>query len=341
MNLKKDSFYDVAILDHGIVDILAKVSEEQLEKTGLRKGEMTYVNAEDSKKIMDSLKNNRPKIKLGGSGLNTSRILAILGLKTYFSTTIGSDEYGSFLLKEIKASGINEGITRLADFPTATCISLITPDSERTMATNLGAAEKFSEKHIGCFKKILDTRIVYTTGYKLTSHNNKEAVLKAVKKARKKGVVVGFDLADANVLNSFKKEYSELLAYCDIVFMNHKEALAFGKSIEGAISLFAKKQKIIIIKTGNKGCTVHDSEKKETIKVNGFSVNANDTTGAGDSFAAGFLFGILKGFTLKNCAILGNFTASMVVQNIGAIITKDQINEIRKKIKELSQSNNS
>ncbi len=338
MKLKQDTEFEVSCLAHCLVDVLAKVQDNDPEKVELSKGAMTLVDEKKSKKILEYIQSQNKELSLGGSGLNTTRVLAILGANTFFSGTVGNDEYGDFLKKEVQLLQIIEDIQIIPDQPTGVCISLITPDAERTMATNLGASDCFSLKNIQDFNKLLNAKIYYTTGYKLTKQNNKEAVVEAAKRAKQAGVVVAFDLADASILKAFKKEYEEILTFCDILFMNHEEANAFAGNSEEAIKKLNTTAKLIVVKTGKQGCLIHDSEKKENILCGGFVASANDTTGAGDSFAAGFLYGLVKGFSLKNCGMLANFVGSRVVQNMGATVTSEDLNEIKILIKKIESS---
>lgn len=335
MKLKQGTKYDISALGHGIVDLLGKVSDEGVAKTGLRKGGMTLVNAETIVKIKKDLRHVTWEKAIGGSALNTIRIASILGLKSYYSTSAGKDELGDFMINELHKLKIDEDIIKMENFPTATLLSMVTPDAERTMGTCLGAAEAFSVSHIKDWNHVLDTKIFYFTGYKLTNNCNKEVMMLGVKKAREKGVIVGFDMADAKIMQNFKKEYEEIIPFCDIIFMNNEEAVSWGKTVEEAINNLKTSAKLIVAKTGKKGCLVYNCEKEESVTAEGFPVNPKDTTGAGDSFAAGFLYGLIKGMSLQGCASLANFVGSRVVQNIGALLEPEQIDEIKNKIKEL------
>jgi sugar/nucleoside kinase (ribokinase family) len=277
-------------------------------------------------------KTSGPDAKVpGGSAGNTIFGLAKLGMPTSFLGKLGKDQDG-----DIYKSGLAElgGDTAAFCFNenvhTARCLSLVTPDSERTMRTDLGAAATITEEDIKpeIFSGISN---VHIEGYMLFAENILRKVLEEAKKA---GCVVSLDLASFEVVRFKKDILPELLSnYVDIVFANEDEAREFCGDIplEDALEQLSELCETAVVKMGKEGSLIKSKGKIAKVKAN--PVNAVDTTGAGDLWQTGFLFGFLNGATLEDCGKYGSILGAEVVQVMGAKISEERWIEIKGQIK--------
>ena len=329
MEFKKDAKYDIACYGNGLIDLITHVSIEDLKVLGLEKGSYTPTDAEFINKIMESLKNNSWQKMLGGSALNTLRVSAKLGLKNYFVCKIGEDDYGKFLTKVLDEHKITQDCAISPSLSTGILISLVTPDTERTMISNLGAARDLNIKDIKSMEPVENTKIYHTTAYKLMDEPTEKLTLEAIRIAKDSGVKISFDPADVGVIKHINEKINIVIKESDIVFLNEEEATALAGGIEEAFKKLSAHTELIIIKTGKEGCIIYEKSTDKKIVVKGFVVDAIDTTGAGDSFAGGFLYGLIKGLPLETCGKIGNYIASKIVQNLGVGLTDENLNEIK------------
>ncbi|MBU1111264.1 MAG: adenosine kinase [archaeon] len=320
---------DVIGLGNTLMDMLIEVGEEKFLEFNLRKGEMHLVDEKKAKEILDKIKSDNLSIKKvpGGCSSNTLKGIAFLGGGAILCGKVGDDEHGEIYVQEISNHKVQPRISKHSSCPTGHAITFITPDTERTFSTHLGAAIELAKEDI--FEEdIQKSKILHLEGYQIEGPT-KETIMHAVQFAKKHGTLISIDLADPFIIRNNKEFLEELVMNsADIVFVNEKEALEYTglENEEEAVRELGKHVKIAIVKLGEKGSLIFNEGK--LTKVAPFSANAVDTTGAGDTFAAGFLYGYCKGWSLEKCGNLGAFMAAKIVENIGVRITELDLKDI-------------
>lgn len=321
-------------IGNALVDVMTIIPDDScLGQFGLPKGSMTMVDAQRSDEIKQAINGLKRTLASGGSAGNTMYGLGIMGVHSSFIGKVGRDEMGNFYEKDMVDAGLAPVLMRSAQSPTGTAVALVTPDSERTFATHLGAATELTpEELIGNYFK--GFHILYLEGYLIF---NLPLVEQACRIAKENKMCVALDLASFNVVNemlpAFKKIVSE---YVDIVFANEEEARAFtGFGPVDALHEISKKCSIAVVKTGADGSWIKRGD--EVIKVDALTVRAVDTTGAGDLYAAGFLYGFSNGFSLDKCGLFGSILAGKVIEVIGARMPEEKWAEARKLVSEVAE----
>lgn len=308
-----------------LVDILSQVPHEHLDKVDGEKGGMEMVSYEKLQEMISEAGSH--EMAPGGSAANTILGLLKLGFGGSFLGKIGNDARGEFFIKSLKdAGGCHSRLKVCGETPTGTCLSLVTPDAERTLRPFLGAAANMllHEIHEDDFK---DHDHVHIEGYLLF---NRELALKTLKAAKAAGCNVSLDLASFEVVNANKDVLPEMLAgYVDMVFANEEEAKAWCNSDdpEEALNSLAEHCETVAVKLGAEGAWVH--HKGDKVFVDAHKVNAIDTTGAGDLWASGFLYGLLSGLSPEKSAKLASKVGAEVVQIMGASIPEETWINIR------------
>jgi sugar/nucleoside kinase (ribokinase family) len=318
-------------IGNALVDIMTLIEGDYiLNEFNLPKGSMQLVDREKSEGIKAATEIFPRTWTSGGSAANTIHGLAMLGADTGFIGSIGRDDTGDFFEKDMKKAGVNTLLIR-RNSVTGTAVALITHDSERTFATHLGAAVELAADDL---KPMLfdGYDILYLEGYLI---NNFSLIEVACKIAKENKMMIALDLASYNVveenLESFKKI---IVRYVDILFANEQESKAFtGIEPEKALIVLSDLTDTVILKIGAEGSWLKHSN--ELIKVSAFPVNCIDTTGAGDLYAAGFLYGISKGLNLERCGIVGSLMAGKVIEIVGARMDKEKFREIKMEIDEI------
>ncbi len=322
--------YDVVGIGSALMDLLVKVNASVLKDLGLEKGKMHLIDKEHSKRVMEKISNF--KLAPGGSSANTIAGIALLGGNAVFCGKVGSDIRGDVYSNRMLYEGAVPHIIKDPKMITGHAITLITPDNERTFATHLGAATRLSKGDIP-EDKISKSKILHIEGYQLEDPALKKASLHAMQIAKQNGAMVSVDLADPNLVARNLEEFRTIVKnYVDIVFANEEEAKAFtGKEKpEDALKEIGKMCSIAIVKTGKKGSMA--MKNKKTYKLPPFKAKAVDTTGAGDIYAAGVLWGLARKMPLEKSCRLGSMLAAKVVERIGARLGKENIKEILARI---------
>ena len=320
-------------IGNALVDIMTILNDDKLlEKFGLRKGSMQLVDKHFSMHILDLTNNLIRSQSSGGSAANTINGLANLGIQTGFIGKIGTDDLGTFFREEMKKHSI-EAILYESSSTSGHAIALVSPDYERTFATYLGAAIELSADDLNpnIFKEY---EYLHIEGYLVQNH---ELLEKALKLAKDNKMIVSLDLASYNIVNEnidFLKSMIE--KYVDIVFANEEEAKAItGESPERALDILVEKTDLAIVKIGKNGSLVKQDGK--IYKAGIITVNAIDTTGAGDLYAAGFLYGYVNNEPLDKCAMFGAIASGYVVEVLGAKMENDRWSRIKEEIENARQ----
>jgi len=313
---------------NALVDILAYEDEDFLNKTGAAKGGMTYVKKEFIQQTLE-ITSKQPTTVPGGSACNTVVGVGNLGGSARFIGKCGNGKLGKFFEKDLKRHNVEPLLFR-SNLPTGRVLSIITPDAQRSMFTFLGAAADMLPQDISenCFE---GAAIVHIEGYLLF---NSDLILKVLKTAKTSGALISLDLPSYNVV----KESHELLlhiveTFVDIFMANEDEARAYtGQADETrAVNALAEKVDIAVLKIGKRGSLIAHNNEIIPIEPQG-NGQAIDTTGAGDLWAAGFLYGLVNGLPLEKSGALGSACGYEVCQVIGANIPEAAWERIRKQL---------
>lgn len=310
--------YDVLGLGAAIVDVISQVEDSFIVKNGLQKNSMKLIDEAESKRIYQQFDN--PQQISGGSVANSMAGLSSMGLKVAHIAKVKDDELGAFFEKDMQKSGV-DFVCNKSNSGESTAVSIIsvTADGERSMATYLGATRHLSESDID-EDTIKKSKIIYIEGYSWDEEKSKKAILKSVKIAKENNVKVAFSLSDPFCVQRHKKEFLELITnYVDIVFSNQEEAMSLTdkNNMEEVQRSLSQICDIAIITQGADGSTVVKGDNIYQVKAQN-NIKLVDTTGAGDAYAAGFLYNLTKEKPFKECASLGNKCASKIIQKIGA-----------------------
>jgi len=322
----------VKVLGFGspILDLLIQVDDAFLSRhIAGEKGGMGMLDAAEQKKLIDSFPAGKVKKAIGGSAFNTISALTSLGMTTSFLGKVGQDADGDFYRKAYAAAGGDISRFRFSSSePTATCVSLITPDSERTMRTNLGASSTLTPDDISAddFKGITH---FHAEGYMLFLPG---VLAKTMQLAKEAGCTVSFDFSSFEVVRIFRKEIEALMEqYVDIIFANEDEAREFcgtdSFEPEKAAEQLGSVCSTAAVKLGKKGALL--KQGGEVCRIAPKIVKAVDTTGAGDLWQAGFLYGWLNGLGLQRAGELGAILGAEIVQVIGAEIPSGRWDAIK------------
>jgi sugar/nucleoside kinase (ribokinase family) len=301
-------------IGNALVDVMTLIDNDYiLEKFSLPKGSMQLVDGEKSTMIKSDTLNFKRNLVSGGSAANTIHGLAMLGMDTGFIGSIGNDDTGDFFEKDMKKAGVTTYLTR-RNSATGTAIALISPGSERTFATHLGAAVELEANDLED-TYFREYNILYLEGYLII---NKQLVETACKIARKNKMKIAIDLASYNVVDAKLADFKEIIEkYVDIVFANEEEAKSFtGLSPIDALNSLSLICEIAVVKVGKEGSLIKRGE--EVIKIGTLPVQCIDTTGAGDLYASGFIYGYAKGLPLESCGYFGSILAGHVIEIVGA-----------------------
>lgn len=322
---------EIKILGVGspMLDLLVNVPDSFIENIEGEKGGMELVAPELLESILKKT-GAEPICAPGGSAANTIFGLAHLGMKTSLLGKTGKDEQAAFYLQQYAAMGGDTSRLKVNPaVPTGRCLSLVTPDSERTMRTDLGAAATLSIADVTAADFAGITH-VHVEGYMLFNSDLTRHILKL---ARAAGCIISLDMASFEVVNAAKNILPGLLKdYVDIIFANEEEAAAFcgSNDPETALAEFAKFADTVAVKVGKDGAFIQHLDEK--VKVAAEIVSAVDTTGAGDLWASGFLYGFLNGKSLKEAGAIGAKVGAEVVQVMGAAIPDEGWKIIRNRL---------
>jgi len=315
-------------IGNALVDILTQLNDDSvLHRFGLPKGSMTLVDREMSNYIHAETSGVPKKRTSGGSAANTIHGLAHLGLKTAFIGKVGNDELGRFFRKDMQVNKIKT-ILYNSITDTGRAVALVSPDSERTFATYLGASVELTADDLTA-DIFSGYNLLYVEGYLV---QNRELIDKALRLARISGLTVCLDLASYNVVRDNVEFLGELLGkYVDIVFANEEEAKTLtGLLPDKAIEILADICDIAVVKTGAEGSIVMQKDKK--FRINPVKSNPIDTTGAGDLYAAGFIYGLSQNASLPVCGKTGSILAAKVIELLGAKMDESTWEILRREI---------
>ncbi len=314
--------FDVFGIENPLIDLMAQVPDEFLQRLKLEKNRMFLIDRPRHQELLEALNHVPVHAEPGGSCANTMQGIAQLGARAAYCGKVGSDEYGRVYVQKLERAGVR-CFVRPSGQLTGSTVILITPDAQRTMNTFLGACQDLSASDIPV-DAIKQSRRLYITGYLWDTDGQKEAALLALRTARENNIPVAFSLSDPFCVNRHRADFQRILTeYVDVVFANREEALSQTglDTTHGALGKLRQWCDKVVITIGAAGALIAGGA--DTVYVDPFSVHPKDTTGAGDAFAAGFLYGLSTGASLHQCGRLGNRFASQVIQQIGPRLSGD------------------
>lgn len=314
---------DVSGVCNGLVDIFADVTEEQFSPLGFERGTMRLVELDEQAKLLKELTRGKPVMVSGGSVANSLIAVAQLGGKSAMYTRLADDEYGRFYHKECVSLGMKLPVSLANSGATGTCVSLITPDAERTMRTYLGASLELSDSHIDG-SMIHDSKWLFVEGFVFSNSDaGRAAIREAMRVARAANTKVAVTCSDAWIVNGFSEPLQEALQSTDLIFANEEESAALSGKRDVVESGRTLKERFphVVLTAGPKGAFVW--WEGEEIHVPAFPCEPRDLTGAGDAFAGGFLYGISHGLSPADAARKACFLAHNVIIQVGARLKGD------------------
>jgi len=312
------SEFDVLCIGNAIVDIIARAEDDFLHANSIIKGAMNLIDADRAELLYDRM---GPAVETsGGSAGNTAAGVASLGGKAAFFGKVADDHLGGIYRHDIRAQGVAFDTQPLAGTPpTARSMIFVTPDGERSMNTYLGACVELGPEDIE-EDKVAGSAVTFFEGYLWDPPRAKDAIRKAAEIAHANDRRMSMTLSDPFCVDRYRDEFLDLMrsGTVDIVFANEEEMKSLYQTgdFETALEAFRADCGVAIVTRSEKGSIAMTAEETASVSAREID-NLVDTTGAGDLYAAGFLYGYTKGHTLENCAHLGSLAAAVVIQQIG------------------------
>ncbi len=319
-------------MGNALVDIITKLKDDKvLNAFGLPKGSMTLVDLDTSNYINAETSGVHKQKASGGSAANTIHGLSHMGVETGFIGKVGDDDLGNFFRKDMKNNKINPILFKSIN-ETGRALALISTDSERTFATYLGAAVELSVEDLA--SNIFEGyNYLYVEGYLVQDHDLLE---KALRLAKKNKLKICIDLSSFNIVDDHKDFFLEIIKdFVDIVFGNNQETESLtGKKPEEAAVALGEMAEIVVVKLGAEGSLIRANNK--TVRIGVRPSKPIDTTGAGDLYAAGFLYGLIHGMSVEKCGQIGAILSGKVIEINGAKMEEATWENLRREIKAIS-----
>jgi sugar/nucleoside kinase (ribokinase family) len=313
-----DTRFDVLTIGNAIVDIIARAEDDFLVERGIVRGAMNLIDAARAEELYAAM---GPALEAsGGSAANTAAGVASLGGRAAYFGKVAADPLGEVFAHDMRASGVHFGSKPLtAPPPTARSMIFVTPDGERSMNTYLGACVELGPEDIEA-EVVAGAAVTYFEGYLWDPPRAKEAIRLAASIAHRHRRQFSMTLSDPFCVDRYRDEFLELMRTrtVDLVFANESElkSLYQTASFDSALDAIRGDCATAVVTRSEKGCVV--ATRKETFAVPAYPVSRIvDTTGAGDQFAAGYLYGITKGRDAAASARIGAFAAARVIEQVG------------------------
>lgn len=313
-------------IGNALTDMLVNLSNDNvLEEYQLVKGSMSLVDSQLQTAISKAVAGCPYSLSLGGSAGNTIRAMARLGCKVGFIGKVGEDTTGEFYEQALRNIGVEPFILR-SEERSGKCVALVSPDGERTFVTHLGAAADLQAEDIdGAIFDDYDC--LYIEGYLVQDH---DLIRTAIERAKAHGLKVAIDLASFNVVEENRDFlYDIVKRYVDILFANEDEARAFTGESDPytALNHIGAMCELVVVKIGMRGALIKRGEEVVHVGIMAAAKRV-DTTGAGDFYAAGFMYGLSEGMSLRACGTIGAITAGKVIEVVGTTFGEDAWREI-------------
>lgn len=315
-------------LGNALVDVLLRLNDDNvLTEIGIRKGSMDLIDRQTMLAIRDARKDLECNVAPGGSVSNSMRAMGKLGALPGYIGKLGSDELGSFYENELLKAGVTPHFIKVPGESGSSTV-LISPDGERTMATYLGPAATLTGGELS-EEIIRSYDCIYIEGYLIFNESLLRAALEIGKKY---GLLVVLDLASFNIVEANMDLLHEVIPqYVDILFSNESEAEMYtGQPAAEAVRSIAREVKVSVVTLGKEGALIGTADGVCPIPVCGGT--PVDTTGAGDHFAAGFLYGYTRGASISQCGRIGSLLAGHIIDIVGAKIPDERWEQIKLKV---------
>jgi sugar/nucleoside kinase (ribokinase family) len=313
----KNARFDVTAIGNAIVDVLARADDALLAKHNLAKGAMSLIDTETAERLYGIMGPGTERS--GGSAGNTAAVIAGLGGRVAYIGKVADDQLGEVFTHDIRAIGVTYDTPPLAGgLPTARCLIFVTPDAQRTMQTYLGATTQLGPEDVN-MHYITASKVLYLEGYLWDQPRAKKAMRDAAIKAKEAGAKVSLTLSDAFCVARFRDEFLDLAEkHVDILFANESEILSLYQveRFDDALQQVRKHCEIAALTRSEKGSVVVNGDEVHVIDAEK-GVKVVDTTGAGDAYAGGFLYGYTQGCDLATCGRLGGLMAAEVISHMG------------------------
>ena len=325
--------YDVYGIGNALVDTEYKVDDAFIKKAKLPKGIMTLIEEDHRKELVRLLEDQNLAVKQagGGSAANTMVAVSQLGSSAFYSCKVAADFAGDFFIKDLSHAQVDTNLSDDREHgATGQCISMITPDAERTMTTCLGITNFLSPNELNP-DALKSSSYLYIEGYLVSSTTGFQAAIEAQEIARTSNIPISLTLSDPAMVENFKANYDQLLSRgVDLLFCNHDEArlLTGAGSVEDCVIALKEICKTFVITCGKAGSVAFDGQDLKTAA--GVPTKAVDTTGAGDVFAGAFLHCLCQGLGFSEANELANKLASKLVSRFGARLTQEEVNILLK-----------
>jgi sugar/nucleoside kinase (ribokinase family) len=309
--------FDVTAIGNAIVDVLAKADDALLAEHNLPKGAMSLIDARDAERLYSIM---GPAMEAsGGSAANTVAGIAALGGRAAYIGKVADDQLGHVFTHDIRAVGVTYDTPPLSEgLSTARSLIFVTPDAQRTMQTFLGATTQLGPEDLN-MEYITSSKVLYLEGYLWDQPRAKMAMREAVRKAKEAGAKVSLTLSDSFCVARFRDEFLELAQnHVDILFANESEILSLyqTESFDAAVKQVREHCEMAALTRSEKGSVVVNGDEVHVIEAEQ-GVKVVDTTGAGDAYAAGFLYAYTQGYDLATCGKLGGVLAAEVISHYG------------------------
>ncbi|MFC0684353.1 adenosine kinase [Novosphingobium clariflavum] len=310
---------DVIAIGNAIIDVIANCNDALIEELGLSRGGMMLIDADQATSLYEAMGPAR-EIS-GGSAANTLAGLAALGAKCAFIGQVAEDQLGEVFTHDIRAGGIAFDVpARPGNPPTARCLIFVTPDGQRTMNTFLGASHYLPAEALD-ESAIASAAVLYLEGYLWDPEEPRAAMRKAIDAARSAGRKIAFTPSECFVIDRHRADFLDLIetGKIDVLFCNEHEmaALVGHDDFEKGVAELAAKIPVLVVTRGAEGAVALSDGQRVEIGAEAID-RVVDTTGAGDLFAAGFLFGHVRGKSLEQCLKLGAICACEIISHYGA-----------------------
>ena len=313
-----ETAFDVVGIGNAMVDVIAHADEQFLVAQQLTKGVMTLIDGARAEAFYAQM---RPAVEIsGGSGGNTMAGVASLGGRGAFIGKVNTDELGQVFAHDMRAAGVAFDVPPAADgLPTGRCLIIVTPDAQRTMQTFLGAGAELQPEDVDA-ELIASAQVTYMEGYLWDPPGAKQAFLKAARSAHAAGRKVSISLSDPFCVERHRDEFLELVEHhVDILFANEHEIMSLYRTatFDEALQHVRRKCDIAVLTRSEKGAVVVAGNEIHVVDAEPVD-EVIDTTGAGDLYAAGFLYGLTHDMPLAMCGRIGAIAASEVISHYGA-----------------------
>ena len=313
-------------IGNALVDILVHIdNDEILDRLHLSKGGMEMIDAQRKREILEVIAEMPQTMATGGSTSNTIHGIARLGATAGYIGKVGNDELGRLFRQECERFGVIPHLIE-SDEDTGVAITFISPNAERTFATYLGAAATMQPSEVD--EKIFDSYdLIHIEGYLIFNH---DLILDVCRKAKAHGLQISMDMASYNLIESNLEFVKMLLRdYVNIIFANEEEAKAYtGVEQVEALHALSEECSIAIVKIGKEGSFI--KMNGEVTAIEPVDAQRIDTTGAGDIYASGFLYGYINGYSAQKAGNLASYLSSRMIEYVGAKLPDEEWVKIKK-----------